>query len=190
MNLTRRALLGTTAAVATVPAGRRARAQSANTIKIGVLNDQSGPYTRHRRHHLGDLRQAGGRGIRRAKGFNVEVITADHQNKPDLGASIARQWFDRDGVDMILDVPTSSVALAVAGVSKEKNKVYLNIGAATSDLTGKAVLTDIHPLCLRHLHAGEVDRRRDGEGRRRQLVFHHRRLRLRPAVAEATPPPS
>ncbi len=68
--------------------------------------------------------------------FKVEVVSADHQNKPDIGVGIARQWFDRDGVDVILDVPTSSVALAVNGVCREKNKVYINNGAATSDLTG------------------------------------------------------
>ena len=72
-----------------------------------------------------------------AQGFSVEVITADHQNKPDIGAGIARQWYDRDGVDVILDVPTSSVALAIAGIAKEKDKTYLNTGAATADLTGK-----------------------------------------------------
>jgi branched-chain amino acid transport system substrate-binding protein len=69
------------------------------------------------------------------KGFNIEVINADHQNKPDVGAALARQWYDQ-GVDLILDVPTSSVGLAVAGVAKEKNKAYINTGSATSDLTG------------------------------------------------------
>ena len=82
-----------------------------------------------------DCRPAGGRRSS-GRGFNVEVVFADHQNKPDVGAGIARQWFDRDGVDIILDVPTSSVALAVNGVCKEKNKVYINAGAATADLTG------------------------------------------------------
>jgi branched-chain amino acid transport system substrate-binding protein len=137
MKLSRRSVLGTAAATAALPivTGRRARAQ-ANTIKIGVLNDQSGPY-----------RDTGGvtsvicckQAVEEfaSKGFNVEVISADHQNKPDVGASIAAQWYDRDGVDMILDVPTSSVALAVAGVAKAKNKVHINTGAATADLTGK-----------------------------------------------------
>jgi branched-chain amino acid transport system substrate-binding protein len=73
-----------------------------------------------------------------AKGFTVEVLTADHLNKPDVGTTIARQWFDRDGVDVIVEVANSGVALAVAGVAREKNKVYLNSGAATSDLTGKS----------------------------------------------------
>jgi branched-chain amino acid transport system substrate-binding protein len=134
MEVSRRTLLGTAAAVAAAPL-RRARAAD-NTIRIGVLNDQSGPYrdtggltsvvcTRQAVSEFG------------AQGFNVEVVTADHQNKPDIGAGIARQWYDRDGVDVIVDVPTSSVALAVGGVAKEKDKAYLNVGAATADLTGK-----------------------------------------------------
>src|SRR2546426_10901649 len=66
------------------------------------------------------------------------LFRSDHQNKPDVGSTIARQWIDVDGVDVIVDVPTSSVALAVAGVVKDKNKVFLASGPATSDLTGKA----------------------------------------------------
>jgi len=108
-------------------------------IKIGVLNDQSGLYA--------DLSGQGSVWAARkavedfgaaAKGMKVEVVFADHQNKPDIGSNIARQWFDRDGVDVIVDVPTSSVALAVNQIAREKNKVFLNSGAATSDLTGKA----------------------------------------------------
>jgi branched-chain amino acid transport system substrate-binding protein len=136
MTISRRALLGTAAATATLPLIRPARAQSA-VIKIGVLNDQSGPYTNTggitsvicAKQALEDF------GVS-TKGMNVEVITADHQNKPDLAVSITREWFDRDGVDVLLDVPTSSVALAVQSVAREKNKVYLNSGAASSDLTG------------------------------------------------------
>ncbi|MDR3536850.1 MAG: ABC transporter substrate-binding protein [Acetobacteraceae bacterium] len=137
MSLSRRSLLSAAAATAAVPLVR-ARAQGAPTIKIGVLNDQSGPYTNTggvtsaicAKQALEDF------GVS-AKGMNVEVISADHQNKPDLAVSIARQWFDRDGVDMLLDVPTSSVALAVQGVVREKNKVYLNSGAASVALTGE-----------------------------------------------------
>jgi branched-chain amino acid transport system substrate-binding protein len=66
----------------------------------------------------------------------VEILQADHQNKPDIGAEVARQWFDRDGVDVILDVPNSGVSLAIAGVAREKNKVFMADGPATSDLTG------------------------------------------------------
>ena len=136
MTLTRRSALTSVAAAATLPLIRPARAQKP-VIKIGVLNDQSGPYA-----------QTGGKtsvvctqqaledfGVA-AKGLNVEVISADHQNKPDLAVSIVRQWFDRDGVDMLLDVPTSSVALALQSVVREKNKVFLNSGAASSALTG------------------------------------------------------
>jgi branched-chain amino acid transport system substrate-binding protein len=114
---------------------RLARGQTAG-LKIGCLTDLSGPYkdlagpvaVSCAHQALEDFGVAG-------KGMNVEVVSADHQNKPDVGASIARQWFDRDGVDVIVEVANSGVALAVAGVAKEKNKVYLNSGAATSDLT-------------------------------------------------------
>ncbi|HEX8968359.1 MAG TPA: ABC transporter substrate-binding protein [Chloroflexota bacterium] len=71
-----------------------------------------------------------------ALGGPIEVISADHQNKPDLGNSKAQEMYDRDGADVILDVPTSSVALAVANVAKDRKKLYVNVGAATTDLTG------------------------------------------------------
>ncbi|MFO1025029.1 MAG: ABC transporter substrate-binding protein [Acetobacteraceae bacterium] len=135
MVVTRRAALASAAAAASLPLIRPSRAQ-APTIKIGVLNDQSGPYT-----NTGGLtsvicaKQAVEE-FAGPKGINVEIISADHQNKPDVAVSIARQWFDRDGVDMLLDVPTSSVALALQAVVKEKNKVYINSGAASSALTG------------------------------------------------------
>jgi branched-chain amino acid transport system substrate-binding protein len=73
-----------------------------------------------------------------AKGLKVEIVGADHQNKPDIGSNIVRQWIDRDQVDVIVDVPTSSVALAVNQIVRDKNKVFLVSGAASSDLTGKA----------------------------------------------------
>ena len=142
MRLTRRNALTTVAAAAALPLIRPARAQTtaskSPTIKIGVLNDQSGPYT-----NTGGLtsvactKQALEDFGVTTKGMNVEVISADHQNKPDLAVSIARQWFDRDNVDMLLDVPTSSVALALQSVVREKNKVYLNASAASSALTGE-----------------------------------------------------
>jgi branched-chain amino acid transport system substrate-binding protein len=106
------------------------------TVKIGALSDQSGLYA--------DL---GGPGSTlaaqmavedsglTAKGWKIDIISGDHQNKPDIGTSIARQWFDVDKVDVIVDVPNSGVALAVNNVIKEKNGVYINSGAATSDLT-------------------------------------------------------
>ncbi|WP_342730641.1 ABC transporter substrate-binding protein [Bradyrhizobium sp. B117] len=106
------------------------------TVKIGALSDQSGLYA--------DL---GGPGSTlaaqmavedsglAAKGWKIDIISGDHQNKPDIGTAIARQWFDVDKVDVIVDVPNSGVALAVNNVIKEKNGVYINSGAATSDLT-------------------------------------------------------
>jgi branched-chain amino acid transport system substrate-binding protein len=72
------------------------------------------------------------------KGMKVEIVFADHQNKPDVGSAIARKWYDAEGVDVIVDVPTSSVALAINEITKEKNKAFLVSGAATSDLSGKA----------------------------------------------------
>jgi branched-chain amino acid transport system substrate-binding protein len=107
------------------------------TVKLGVLNDMSSLYA-----------DIGGQGSviaakmaiadfdPAAHGMKVELVNADHLNKPDVGVNIARQWIDVDHVDAILDVPTSSVALAVNEVIREKNKVFLVSGAATSDLTG------------------------------------------------------
>ena len=128
------------AAAALAFAAGTAHAQiSGNVVKIGVLNDQSGTYA--------DL--AGPGSVLAAKmavedfkakekGLNVEVVFADHQNKPDVGSQIARRWFDADGVDVIVDVPTSSVVLAVNQIAKEKNKVMIVSTGATSDLSGKA----------------------------------------------------
>jgi len=130
--------LGIAAGVAMAMASAHAQI-SDGVIKIGVLNDQSSLYA--------DISGQGGAVAARMaiedfgaakKGMKVEVITADHQNKPEVGSSIARQWYDRDGVDVIVDVPTSSVALAINQVTREKNKAFLVSGAATSDLTGKA----------------------------------------------------
>ena len=140
MILNRRTLI---AAAAAAPLVRPARAQSA-VIKIGVLNDQSGVY----RDISGPTSVAC---VRQAveefgsKGFQVEVIAGDHQNKTDIGTTIARQWIDRDGVDMIIDVANSGVALAVNGVCKEKDRVYINSTGATADLTGSACApTTVH----------------------------------------------
>jgi branched-chain amino acid transport system substrate-binding protein len=116
--------------------GSAVQAQTVN-VKIGVMNDMSSLYS-----------DIGGQGSvvaakmavddfnAAAHGLNVEIVSADHQNKPDVGSSIARQWFDTEHVDAVVDVPTSSVALAVSDVTRDKNKVFLVSGAATSDLTG------------------------------------------------------
>jgi branched-chain amino acid transport system substrate-binding protein len=86
-----------------------------------------------------------------AKGMKVEIVGADHQNKPDVGSNIVRQWIDRDGVDVIVDVPTSSVALAVNEIVREKNKVFLNSGAADLRPDRQGLLAEHGPLDLRHL---------------------------------------
>ena len=120
-----------------VAGGRAAVAD--DTIKIGVLTDLSGTYS--------DLAGAGS--VWAAKqavadylkdhpGAKIEVVQADHQNKADIAANTARQWFDTDGVDVIVDLVTSSTALAVVNIAKEKNKVALVSGAGSSDLTGKS----------------------------------------------------
>jgi branched-chain amino acid transport system substrate-binding protein len=125
-------LLGTALTLST---GGLAFAQD-KTVKIGSLSDQSGLYA-----DLGGpgstlaAQMAAEDSGLTAKGWKIDIISGDHQNKPDIGTSIARQWLDVDKVDVIVDVPNSGVALAVNNVIKEKNAVYINSGAATSDLT-------------------------------------------------------
>ena len=136
----KRTLLSTLVAAACGLGAAAAQAQiSDGVIKIGVMNDMSGLYA--------DVSGPGGLAAAKmavedfgaaAKGMKVEIVSADHQNKPDVGSTIARTWYDQDKVDAIFDVPTSSVALAINQLTKEKGKAFINSGAATSDLTGKA----------------------------------------------------
>jgi branched-chain amino acid transport system substrate-binding protein len=110
---------------------------SDGVIKIGVMNDMSGLYADITgRGSVFAAQQAVEDFGAAAKGLKVEIVGADHQNKPDIGSNIVRTWIDVDKVDVIVDVPTSSVALAVTEIVKEKNKVFLVSGAAASDLTG------------------------------------------------------
>jgi branched-chain amino acid transport system substrate-binding protein len=108
-------------------------------VKIGVLNDMSSLYA-----DIGGpnavvaVKMAVEDSGLPAKGWKIDVISGDHQNKPDVGVNIARQWIDTEKVDAIADVPNSGVALAVSNVVKEKNSILLNNGAASADLTGKA----------------------------------------------------
>jgi branched-chain amino acid transport system substrate-binding protein len=116
---------------------RSAKAQAANTVKIALLCDFSGTYRDVTGPtELACIRQAAAEFANR--GFTVEVLYGDNQNKPDVGSNLARQWIDRDGVDVIVDGGASSVALAVNDVVRERNKVFLNTSSATSDLTGKS----------------------------------------------------
>jgi branched-chain amino acid transport system substrate-binding protein len=112
-------------------------AQAQVNVKIGVLTDMASLYADDTgTGSVAAAKMAIADFNPEAHGLKVDLVSADHQNKPDTGASIARQWYDVEHVDMIADVPTSSVALAVADVTREKNKVFLISGAATSDLTG------------------------------------------------------
>ncbi len=135
-------------------APRSARAQAANTIRVGVLTDLSGTFAANtiRVGVLTDLsgtfRDLNGPNTIAAtrlaiqefgnRGFNVEIVTADHQNRPDVGVNLARQWFDRDNVDVVTSLASSAVALAVSELAREKNKVAIATSTATSDLTGRA----------------------------------------------------
>jgi branched-chain amino acid transport system substrate-binding protein len=138
MNAFKRTVIGM--AVATALSLGTAQAQvSDGIIKIGVLSDMSSLYT--------DLAGAGSvvaaklavedSGIEK-RGYKVEMVSADHQNKPDIGSGIAGKWYDAEKVDVIVDVPNSGVALAVNQITKDKGKAFLVSGAASSDLTGKA----------------------------------------------------
>ncbi|MDB5557127.1 MAG: transporter permease [Enterovirga sp.] len=131
---------GTLLSAVTLAAVMATAAEAQVSVKLGILNDRSGVYS-----------DIGGEGsvvaarmaVEDARAqkiigddIKVDIVAADHQNKPDIGANIARQWYDQEGVDVILDVPTSSVALAISQITREKNKIFMNSGAATSDLTG------------------------------------------------------
>ena len=136
----KRTLLSTLVAAACALGLPAAQSQvSDNVIKIGVLTDMSSLYT--------DLAGRGSEVAARMavedfgaqkKGMRVEIVSADHQNKADVGSNIARQWYDVDKVDVIVDVPNSGVALAVNQITRDKGKAFLVSGAASADLTGKA----------------------------------------------------
>jgi branched-chain amino acid transport system substrate-binding protein len=139
-------LIGAALALGANISGLQAQEVSGDVVKIGVLNDQSGTYA--------DL---GGPGAVVAAqmaaddfggtvlGKKIEIVFADHQNKPDVASNIVNQWIDTENVDVVADVPTSSVALAVQEITKNKNRIFLISGAASSDLTGKACSpTGIH----------------------------------------------
>jgi branched-chain amino acid transport system substrate-binding protein len=157
MTPTRRAVLG-----ATLAAPFAARAQARPVLRIGVLTDLTGPY-----RDTGGLtsiacarqaiQEAGG-------GMAVDLLVGDHQQKADIGLALARQWLDRDGVDVIIDVNNSAIALAVSGLVRERDRLHLNTGAATSDLTGIACNANTAAFttdtwCRAHSTAGAILRR-------------------------------
>ncbi len=132
-------LLGLTAIACILSCGTAWAQVSDGVVKLGVLNDMSSLYA--------DVSGKGGVVAAqmaaedfggKVLGAPIEIIGGDHQNKPDVGAGLARQWIDTDHVDAIVDVPTSSVALAIQEVTREKKRIFLMSGPASSDLTGKA----------------------------------------------------
>ena len=143
MQLSRRTALGAGAATLALGGHQRARAQTA-PIRIGLLTDFSGPYRDiNGPTSVACLAQAVAEFTAANPDIKVETISADHQNKPDVAVSILRSWFDESGIDMVLNVTNSAVALAAAGIITDKNKVCINTSAGSSVLTG--------PSCSRNL---------------------------------------
>jgi branched-chain amino acid transport system substrate-binding protein len=138
MPASRRAVLAAALAGAAAIPLRKPRAQASDVVRIGVLTDLSGNY----RDVTGPTsvaccQLAVDEFVKANPGIKVELISGDHLNKPDVAAAIARQWFDRDGIDMITDVGNSAAAIAVTTVAQEKDKIHLNTSAGSSGLTGK-----------------------------------------------------
>jgi branched-chain amino acid transport system substrate-binding protein len=130
----RRQILLAGAALALAP--RVSSAQQARPLKIGVLNDMSSVYSDYQGIGSVVAAQLAVDDFSAKLGVPVEIISADHQNKPDVGAAIARRWFDTENVDVIMDLPNSAVALAVIAVAEEKNKAVIGSGAGSSVMTG------------------------------------------------------
>ena len=159
MPISRRGLLAAAPLAASL-AARPARAQTAPPpapLRIGVLTDLSGPY----RDTGGATSVACARQAIRESGMAADLVVGDHQQKADIGLAVARRWFDQDGVDVIIDVNNSAIALAVSGLAREKDRLHLNTGAATSDLTGVACNANTaawttDTWCRAHSTAGAV----------------------------------
>jgi len=113
-----------------------ARAENDGVLRIGVLNDMSGVYSDFQGPGSVTAARLAVEDFAKQSKRKVEVLIGDHQNKTDIGAAIARRWFDVDGVDMIVDVPNSAIALAVGDIARDKNKVFIGSGAGSSLLTG------------------------------------------------------
>ena len=129
--LNRRTLLAGAAALATIPA----RAAD-KPLRIGVLNDMTGVFADFQGPGSLVAAQLAAEDGKAIPGRPIEIVAADHQNKPDVGMAIARRWLDQEAIDVIIDVPNSAIALAVAGLVRERNKVFIGSGAGIVDLTG------------------------------------------------------
>jgi branched-chain amino acid transport system substrate-binding protein len=114
-----------------------ASAQQLSSLKIGVLNDMSGPYSEFQGDGSLIAARMAAEDFSKSTGLTVEVLSADNQNKPDIGLAIARKWFDIDAVDLLVDGGNSAIALAVSNLAREKNRVFVTSAAGTSELTGK-----------------------------------------------------
>ena len=162
MNMTRRDFVGAGLAVTLAP--RLARAQSDNTIRIGVITDMSGIY----RDVSGPTtvacaQQAAAEFMQANPSIKVEILVADHQNKADVGLAIIRKWFDQDSVDVIENVGNSSIALGTKYLIEDKNKAALITTAGSSDLTGKSCSANLvhwawDSWCLAHSTATSLVR--------------------------------
>ena len=155
-------------------------------IRIGVLNDMSGPYADYQ--GPGSVLAAqmavedyGGK----AAGRKVEVLSADHQNKPDVGLGIVRKWIDEDGVDMIADVPNSAVALAISQLVKDKNKAFIGSGAGTAALTGAQCTPNEVQWTYDTWELGHALGRAIVDQGKKNWYLHRRRLCLRARPSEA-----
>ncbi|TLX57954.1 ABC transporter permease [Stutzerimonas nosocomialis] len=130
--------IATASVIAATGVGAQAAEISDGKVKIGILNDQSGVYADFGgKWSVEAARMAAEDFGGSVQGAPIEIVTADHQNKPDIASNIARQWYDREQVDAIMELTTSSVALAVQGISRDKKKIDVVTGAATAELTGK-----------------------------------------------------
>jgi branched-chain amino acid transport system substrate-binding protein len=153
---------------------------SDDVVKIGVLTDMTGPASTPTGQGSVTAAQMaiddfGGKVL----GKPIQLVVGNHQLKPDIGASIARQWYDVDKVDLILDVPVSSVGLAVQSVANEKHKMMITHSTGSTDFHGKPC----SPYTMQWVfdtRAGRRHRTGNYEERRQELVLHHRRLCFRP----------
>ena len=161
-------------AVSCVPA----LAEMNGSVRIGVLNDMSGVYSDFQGPGSVVAAQLAAEDFAKQSKRRVEILSADHQNKPDVGATIARRWIDVDGVDMIIDVPNSAVALAVSDIVKEKNKVFIGSGAGTALLTGAKCSPNTVHWTYDTWSLGAYTRPSGAAAGWQELVLHNGRLCL------------
>ena len=163
-----------------------ANAEMNGVLRIGVLNDMSSVYADFQGQGSVVAAQIAAEDFAKISKRKVEILSADHQNKPDIGAAIARRWFDVDGVDMIIDVPNSAVALAVSDIARDKNKVFVGSGAGSAALTGaKCSPNTVHWTYDTWAMGHGACPGRDAAGRQ-DLVFRHSGLRLRSRSGKAS----